>query len=89
VAPRGVAPAFHVIRRCPPGECDPDCNCHVVEHRVDVDELLPDELLHFQVAGDAAQRAEIAAWRDPTPGLARATADPGRCPVRAVPSGVR
>lgn len=95
MARRRVAPAFYVLRRCPPGECDVDCNCHLVEHPVDVDELLPDELLHFQVAGDDAQRAEIATWQasdvgaaptHPRPRTSNAP-DAGSC-ARNIPPGM-
>jgi hypothetical protein len=45
---------------------------------VDVDELLPDELAHFQVAGDDAQRAEIAAWLGPDVRTRPTSSGPGQ-----------
>jgi hypothetical protein len=68
-----VSPMFAVIRRCPPGECEAGCNCHVVEVLVDVDELDEGERARVQAAGDDAQRAELAAW------LAAEAAPPPSC----------
>ena len=70
-AAAAVALLFDVIRRCPAGECESGCNCHVVTVEVDVDELTAVEVAHFQAHGTAAQRAEILAYlapcRSPSP----------------------
>lgn len=53
---------FGVVRRCPPGECDPGCNCDLPIVLVDVDELTLGELVGFAAYGSPEQSAEAVAW---------------------------
>ena len=56
----GAAFLFSVLRRCPSGECEADCNCALITVDVDVDELTAVEVAHFTTRGTTAQRAERA-----------------------------
>lgn len=59
---KNTAPAFYAIRRCGGGECEPDCNCHVVDVELDVDELTDAEVIEFMRNGTPEQRAEIRTY---------------------------
>jgi hypothetical protein len=68
---------FSVLRRCPSGECERDCNCALVTVDVDVDELTAVEVAHFTARGTVAQRAELAAYFAPVaPALAKRSVPP-------------